>query len=145
VIDTELKEGFEEKLEELYKTTCKPYGSMMFGHFRAMLSMLRLFDQKFNSRESHVLFQKIIALALHPSAGTYANGVTFGKAINYAVFRKIGLPVIAERKGMELSALKTTIEEHIDSIDMAQFFHSTDSFGNSSIDDADGDVGITVT
>lgn len=134
------------QLCDLYKATCKPHGSMMFGHFKTMISCLGLRDLKFTNRDAEIAFQTIIALASHPNAGTYSRGVTFGKAINYVIFREIGLPVIADKKGVELDDLKMFISRNVTDLDMRIFSVSSqdDSFDTAYRDDWTTDIGITV-
>lgn len=142
VIDPRGKEdGWEDQLFDLYKSVCKPHGSMMFGHFKTLITCLGLKDLSFTNRDAEIVFQTIIALASHPNAGTYRHGVTFGKAIDYHIFREIGLPVLADRKGMRLEALKIIISENVGSIDMHIFsMRSSDSFASRDKEDCVADA-----
>lgn len=116
---------------------------MMFGNFKAILQALNLFDINFTRRDAGMTFQKIIAIATHPNAGTYMRGVFFGKAIKYTVFREIGLPILAERKGMVLVALKAELQQRLDSVDIAIFnIRSIDS--HDSVEHDWGSEGVVV-
>lgn len=139
MVDRRCDDPFEDKLFDLHKTVCKPYGNMMFGHFKTILSCLGVFDLKFTSRDADVAFKTIIALASHPNAGTYADRVVFGKAVDYSIFREIGLPLIADKKGIGLGSLKALVSQNIDSIDMNIFsLKSCDSTDNR--DDEEGGI-----
>lgn len=114
VVDKATEELFERKLQELFRNTCKPHRAMLCSHFKTILSYLQLCDLSFTSRDADVAFHTIVALALHPNAGTYARGVTFGKAIDFNVFREIGLPFVADKKGVDVKTLKSIIAENVD-------------------------------
>ena len=140
MVDRRGNEPFEDKLFELYKNVCKPYGNMMFGHFKTILSCLELFDVKFTSRDAEVAFKTIIALASHPNAGTYADRVVYGKAIDYSIFREIGLPLIADKRSDDLRSLKSLIAQKAEAFDMDIFSLKSCDSTESRDDDRGGIV-----
>ena len=140
MVDKETEELFERKLQDLFRSTCKPHRAMLCSHFKTILSYLQLCDLSFTSRDAELAFHTIVALALHPNAGTYSRGVTFGKAIDFNVFREIGLPLVAGKKGVDVKTLKAMIADNVDEVGRSLL--RKNSSDSSDKMDADG-IGVT--
>lgn len=116
VVDQPGDKEYEENLHSLFVNCCKPHSSMRFSNFLLLLRRLGMITPHFTSRDADITFKKIVTTALHPNAGTYADGVTLGKLINYQVFREIGIPIIAEKKSLDLSSMHLVLTEHLDNV-----------------------------
>jgi len=94
----------ENALKQVFLKFC-PTGEMDSKTFIKLLRDATVINRKFTATDGDLIFQKTKAKASAPSAGSYSSGVVHGKRVNFDVFRAVAIPLIAEKKGMNVSAL----------------------------------------